>query len=122
MSKKIKVGSKVVIVDSGNTYTTFDRKFKELKFNNTDINREIPNGTICEVFAVTTHDGDISENLFAVQDQSGNQALVGKRGLQLVITKELNTDDKFDLLRDFCEDLELDITSDQIFKYLLRSL
>ena len=122
MSKKIKVGSKVVIVDSGNTYTTFDRKFKELKFNNTDINREIPNGTICEVFAVTTHDGDISENLFAVQHQSGNQALVGKRGLQLVITKELNTDDKFDLLKDFCEDLELNITSDQIFKYLLRSL
>jgi len=118
---KIKVGSKVVVVDNGRTYTTYKDKFKELGFKNTEKNDFIPKGTICEVFAVTKHSPNSETIVVAIEDQSGNQALIGSKGVKLVTEfKEFNTDDKFDLLKDFCNEFDLDITSEDIFKYLLR--
>ena len=120
MKNRIKVGSKVVIKDSGNTYTTYGKKFEELNFNDTMLNQEIPNGTICEVFAVTQHSFDSETILVAVQDFSGKQALISLSGVSPVEVS--STDDKFDLLKDFCDEFDLDITSEDIFKYLLRNL
>jgi len=120
MWKKIKVGSKVVVVDSGRTYTTYAQKFEELGFKNTEKNDFIPKGTICKVFAITQHSPKSETIVVAIEDQSGNQALIGLAGLEKLVEKEFTADDKFDLLKDFCDELDLDITSEQIFKYLLR--
>jgi len=119
---QIKVGSKVVVVDSGRTYTTYSQKFEELGFRNTKLNEEIPNGTICEVFAITQHSPESETIVVAIQDQTGNQALVGLAGLEKLGQEKLTGEEKFDLLKDFCDELELDVTTEEIFKYLLRKL
>jgi hypothetical protein len=119
---QIKVGSKVVVVDCGRTYTTYGGKFEELGFTNTKLNEEIPNGTICEVFAVAQHSPGSETIVVAIQDRSGNQALIGAAGLEKLIREEFTEEDKFDLLKDFCHELELDVTTEEIFKYLLRKL
>ena len=119
-NRGIKVGSKVVVVDSGRTYTTYTQKFEELGFSNTKRNEFIPKGTICKVFAITQHSPNSETIVVAIEDQSGNQALIGLAGLEKLVEKEFTTDDKFDLLKDFCDESDLDITSEDIFKYLLR--
>jgi hypothetical protein len=58
----------------------------------------------------------------AVEDQNGRQALIGLAGVENLIQEEFTAEDKFDLLKDFCDALDLDITSEQIFKYLLKKL
>jgi hypothetical protein len=120
MWKKIKVGSKVVVVDSGRTYETYAKKFEELGFRNTKRNDFIAKGTICKVFAITQHSPESETIVVAIEDQSGNQALMGLAGVEKLIQKEFTAEDKFDLLKDFSDELDLDITSEQIFKYLLR--
>ena len=116
--RKVKVGSKVVVVDCGRTYETYKDKFKELGFKNTEKNEFIPKGTICKVFAITQHSPESETIVVAVETQSGKQALMGLAGVKIV--KEFDTDNKFDLLKDFCDEFDLDITSEDIFKYLLR--
>ena len=119
---KIKVGSKVVVVDDGRTYTTYEKKFKELGFKDTKKNDFIQNGMICEVFAIARHSAESQTTVVAIESQSGKQALIGLAGLEPFIEEEFTTGDKFDLLRDFCDQLNLNITSEQIFKYLLKKL
>ena len=119
---QIKVGSKVVVVESGRTYTTYSEKFKELGFRNTKENEEIPEGTICEVFAVAQHSPGSETIMVAIQDQRGHQALIGLVGVEKLVREDFTAEDKFDLLKDFCDELDLDITSEQIFKYLLSKL
>ena len=119
---EIKVGSKVVVVDSGRTYSTYTQKFEELGFRNTKVNEEIPNGTICEVFAITQHSTESETIVVAIQDQTGNQALVGLVGLEKLVREDFTAGDKFDLLKDFCDELELDVTTDEVFRYLLKKL
>jgi hypothetical protein len=121
-NRKIKVGSKVVVVDSGRTYTTYARKFEELGFRDTERNESIPKGTICEVFAIAQHSPECETIVVAVEDQNGRQALIGLAGVENLIQQEFPAEDKFDLLKDFCDELDLDITSEQIFKYLLKKL
>jgi hypothetical protein len=119
---QIKVGSKVVVVDSGRTYPTYSQKFEELGFRDTKKNEEIPEGTICEVFAIAQHSPGSETIVVAIEDQRGHQALIGLVGVKKLVEEEFTAEDKFDLLKDFCDELDLGITSEQIFKYLLRKL
>ena len=121
-NRGIKVGSKVVVVDSGRTYTTYTKKFQELGFRDTERNPGVPKGTICEVFAIAQHSAESETIVVAIEDQNGNQALIGLAGIENLIQEEFTAEDRFDLLKDFCDELDLDITSEQIFKYLLKKL
>jgi hypothetical protein len=119
---QIKVGSKVVVVDSGRTYTTYGAKFEELGFKNTEKNLQIPEGTICEVFAITQHSPGSETIVVAIEDQRGHQALMGLVGVKKLVREDFTAGDKFDLLKDFCDELELDVTTDEVFRYLLKKL
>jgi hypothetical protein len=117
-NSKIKVGSKVVITNPGRTYTTYDDMFRLLGFKNTEHNEAFLVGMQGTVFAVENHLNWPNDTLYAVQDAQGNQCLINVDGIDLVSDPE----DQFDVIKAFCTDMKLDITSEDIYKYLLRKL
>jgi len=117
-NSKIKVGSKVVITNPGRTYTTYDDMFRLLGFKNTEHNGAFLVGMQGTVFAVENHLSFSEYALCAVSDAQGNQCLINVEGVDLVC----NPEDQFDVIKAFCTDMKLDITSEDIYKYLLRKL
>ena len=117
-NSKIKVGSKVVITNPGRTYTTYDQMFRLLGFKNTGHNEAFLVGMQGTVFAVEKHLSHYNDIVCAVQDAQGNQCLINVEGVNLVT----DPTDEFDVIKAFCTDMKLDITSEDIYKYLLRKL
>ena len=120
--EKFKVGDKVQIVDSGRTYTTYDRMFKKLGFNNIEKNEFFQPGLVAEVFAIGEHESQ-GTTLLALQAQDGSQCLISTCGVVKVVSG-LTSDDKFDIIRQFCDEVlsAQDISDKVIFKYLLNKV
>ena len=118
--KNFKVGDKVVVVQSGNTYTTYDRMFVKMQFKDQKCNPGFENGMTATVFAVDFHD-DTNKPLVGLQAQDGKQALMGFDGIELLSTQPTSID-KFDIIRQFCDEVlgSQDIADRTIFKYLLE--
>jgi hypothetical protein len=117
-NSKIKVGSKVVITNPGRTYTTYNQMFRSLGFRNTEQNDAFLVGMQGTVFAVANHLTFPGYILCAIQDAQGNQCLMNVEGVDLIS----DPTDEFDVIKAFCTDMKLDITSEDIYKYLLRKL
>jgi len=120
--EKFKVGDKVQIVDSGRTYTTYDRMFKKLGFKNIHKNEFFQPGLVAEVFAVGEHESQ-GTTLLALQAQDGSQCLMSTLGVVKVISGP-TSDDKFDIIRQFCDEVlsSQEIDDKVIFKYLLNKV
>ena len=120
--EKFKVGDKVQIVDSGRTYTTYERMFKKMGFRDTDKNEFFQPGLVAEVFAVGEHESQ-STTLLALQAQDGSQCLMSTLGVVKVVSGP-TSDDKFDIIRQFCDEVlgSQDISDKVIFKYLLNKV
>jgi hypothetical protein len=117
-NSKIKIGSKVVITDPGRTYTTYSDMFRSLGFKNTEYNEAFLVGMQGTVFAVEKHLSHYNDIVCAVSDAQGNQCLINVEGVDLIS----DPTDEFDVIKQFCTDMKLDITSEDIYKYLLRKL
>jgi hypothetical protein len=120
--EKFKVGDKVQIVDSGRTYTTYDRMFKKLGFKNIHKNEFFQPGLVAEVFAIGEHES-INVTLLALQAQDGSQCLISTPGVVKVVTTP-TSDDKFNIIREFCDEVlsAQGISDKDIFKYLLNKV
>jgi hypothetical protein len=116
---KFKVGDKVQVINSGNTYETYKAMFERLGFNNTVVNESFQQGLVAEVFAIVEHDS-LDVTLLALQAQDGSQCLISTSGVVKVITTS-SPEDKFDIIRQFCDDVlsSQEIEDKVIFKYLL---
>ena len=78
----ISKGVAVCVTDSGETYTSYKDKFKELLFKDKERNDSWSNGTEGVVFGITTaSDGRV---IFAVRRSSGRECLIGAEGIRLV--------------------------------------
>ncbi len=88
---KFKVGDKVKITNPGRTYSTYDRMFRKLKFNNTEKNPSWREGTIGVIFAMDNHESS-KELLLAVRSLKSNsdgdvdECLINVNGVTRVIT------------------------------------
>lgn len=120
--EKFKVGDKVQIVDSGRTYTTYDRMFKKLGFRDKHKNEFFQPGLVAEVFAIGEHESQ-GTTLLALQAQDGSQCLISTKGVVKVVSGP-TSDDKFDIIRQFCDEVlgSQDISDKVIFKYLLNKV
>ena len=120
MKNQIKVGSKVCITNNGYTCSTYGDMFKKMNFKNKRINNGLENGTICTVFGIESPPQfpGKDDKVYGIRDGYGREALMKEKGLILIHQTQSNED--FDKLKAFCVEMELDITSEDIFKYLLR--
>ena len=118
MKREIEVGSKVVVVNNGRTFTTYSNMFLKMGFKNTDYNDLFENGTECIVFAKQYQD-DESRTICGIRDEKGNESLINIEGLEL-LSPPTTLEEKFDIINEFCEEMEVKITQKDIFKYLLR--
>ena len=116
---KFKVGDTVLVENSGNTYTSYDKMFNKLGFRNTVINGTFDKGQTAVVFAVEKHP-DSGITLLALEKADGAQSLVGAEGVTKVISAPSQLD-KFDIIREFCDSnlVDANISDKQIFVYLL---
>ena len=120
--EKFKVGDKVQVVDSGRTYTTYERMFKKMGFRDTKKNEFFQQGLIATVFAVGEHESQ-DVTLLALEAQNGTQCLMSSKGVVKVITTP-SSDDKFDIIREFCDEVldSHNISDKDIYKYLLKKV
>ena len=121
--EKFKVGDKVQIVDTGRTYTTYERMFKKMGFRDTKKNEFFQQGLIATVFAVGDHETDSDITLLGLEAQNGTQCLMSSKGVVKVITTP-TSDDKFDIIREFCDEVldSHNISDKDIYKYLLKKV
>ena len=121
--EKFKVGDKVQIVDTGRTYTTYERMFKKMGFRDTKKNEFFQQGLIATVFAVGDHETDSDITLLGLESQNGTQCLMSSKGVVKVITTP-TSDDKFDIIREFCDEVldSHNISDKDIYKYLLKKV
>lgn len=75
-----KIGERVKIVNSGNAYTSYSEKFKELGFRS-ERNNYCSTDEIGTIFGLTTHDRYSKDVLVAVNLESGRQVLIGIEGI-----------------------------------------
>jgi len=117
----VKVGDKVLVVKPGYTYSSFDRMFTKLGFNNTEINEEFERGLIATVFAVEVHPTFSDTTLLALEAQDGSQCLMDTKGV-VKISTEISSDEEFDIIRQFCDEVlsSQGISDKDIFKHLLK--
>ena len=120
--EKFKVGDKVQVINSGNTYETYKAMFERLGFNNTVVNRAFTQGLVAEVFAIGEHDS-LDVTLLALQAQDGSQCLISTQGVVKVVSGP-TSDDKFEIIREFCDEVlgAQGISDKDIFKYLLNKV
>jgi len=90
---KFKIGDRVVVVNEGKGYTTYDTIFKHLGFRNIVWNDCIREGQVATVFGLAKH-LNTGEELIAIEDSQGNQALIGRDGLRLSRLCEVKSIDK----------------------------
>jgi hypothetical protein len=125
-NSEIKVGSKVVITDPGETYSAYHDMFKLLGFKDTGYNDSFSEGTVGTVFAIENKSKFLNVILCAVEDKNGNQCLIDAEGVKIISDPEVDLvvdpEVKFDVIKAFCTDMKLDVTSEDIYKYLLRKL
>ena len=121
--EKFKAGDKVQIVDTGRTYTTYERMFKKMGFRDTKKNEFFQQGLIATVFAVGDHETDSDITLLGLEAQNGTQCLMSSKGVVKVITTP-TSDDKFDIIREFCDEVldSHNISDKDIYKYLLKKV
>ena len=118
--KKFKIGDKVEVADSGNTYTTYKRMFEKMGFRDTKKNEFFPKGLIATVFAVSDHETDSDITLLGLEASDGSQCLMSTKGVVKIVSRPYS-DDKFDIIRQFCDEVldSQDISDKDIYKYLL---
>jgi hypothetical protein len=75
---KIKKGDFLVVKDTGLMYTTYREMFKDLKFKNIELNRNINDGEIVAVFNIGKHK-EQKIKLYAVTTFDGRQGLFSKK-------------------------------------------
>lgn len=82
------VGSKVIIVNNGKTYSTYKEKFVELGFKNVTKEKDPElDGTLDSIFTVTAftrHGSDSRWILVAIKDDNANEYLIEKDGLRAI--------------------------------------
>lgn len=80
---KFQVGQLVKVKNNGETYCSYSTVFKELGFNNTEVNNSFKNGTVGQIFAITKHTNirGHEEYLCALVDEHGNECLIGENGI-----------------------------------------
>ena len=122
MKNKIEVGSKVIVSNNGNTYSTYSNMFIKMNFKNQRVNGALENGKICTVFGIESPFEDKKDLLYGIRDEYGREALMSEKGLMLFgLSPKTQSDEDFEKLKSFCVEMELDVTSEDIFKYLLRT-
>lgn len=75
------IGDIVVVVDPGETYSSYKKIFEKLNLKNKIENPSFSKGTIAQVFAYTAHEAR-SDVLFAIRDNNDNECVVGQKGLR----------------------------------------
>jgi len=83
------VGEYIRVTNKGNSYDTFTKMFKELNFKNIE-EKDLPtNGTVGKIFAVKEHPVFPDTIMYAFITESGEEYLIGSKGVQKLTTEEL---------------------------------
>ena len=84
---QFKVGDILEVIEEGAVYPSYDRMFEEMGFADTEENEGHDHGTMVQVFAVDHHP-DFEDNLYAVRDVDGKEALYAEYGLKRIEFKK----------------------------------
>jgi hypothetical protein len=82
------VGDFVKIVSSGCTYSTYDRMFKKMGFNNTKSNESWDDGDVGQIFAIDNHP-DFGGFIYALVDKDGRECLMSEAGINKFVIKRI---------------------------------
>lgn len=88
MKKEFKVGDVLQVKRPGAVYSTYDKMFQRMGFLDTITNEGFEENTIVQVFNTDYHP-DFGNQMCAVRDMNGNEALYGREGLEEIMFKRL---------------------------------
>lgn len=77
------IGDRVMITNSGATYSTWSAMFKRLGFKNLE-NNSLPKKTEAIIFGIAPHDTESKITLLAIRDENGGESLIGSKGVKLI--------------------------------------
>jgi hypothetical protein len=120
--EKFKVGDTVQVLIPGNTYTSYDAKFRELGFTNTVENQSFAQNAIAKVFVVSEH-GDSGLPLLGLHAPDGSQCLISAKAVvKVIIQPSSDKVEMFDILREFCDTAlsSHNVSDRDIYVYLLQ--
>ena len=84
MNNKFKIGQRVVVVDDGKTYSTYEEMAKLMGLENWKKENELPNGSEAVIVNVKPHISWSNEILYGIQIDNGKQVIIHEDGLELV--------------------------------------
>lgn len=91
--KNFKVGDKVIITDSGESYTTYSDMFEKMGFSDTKRNGGWENGEEGIVFAVEQHP-TYANIILALRHLDGRECLIGEKGVRLIDGSSISIHDQ----------------------------
>jgi hypothetical protein len=83
---RFKVGDILQVKDPGSVYSIYGHMFQSMGFINTEVNHGFAENTIVQVFCIDYHPHQRNQ-LCAVRDMRGNEALYDADGLQEIVFK-----------------------------------
>ena len=83
MNFKFNIGDKVVVVNNGKTYTTYDTMFRKLNFKDKAYNPTFHHGTEGTVFARDV--SKIGDLIYGIRTQAGDECLIEEAGIEKVL-------------------------------------
>jgi hypothetical protein len=84
MNNKFKIGQRVVVVNDGKTYPTYEEMAKLMGLENWKKGNEFTNSTTAVIVNVKPHISWPNEILYGIQIDNGKQAIIHEDGLELV--------------------------------------
>lgn len=87
----MRIGDKVKIINDGCLYTSYDKKFRELKFNNKLVNfldNQHFGNEVYTIFAEGFADKFKTVPIYGIQSSRGSQVLIGISGIALIEKKK----------------------------------
>lgn len=84
------IGDIVVVVDSGQTYSTYKKMFGWFGLKNKDHNPEFANKTIAKVINFREHESQSYEICVFIKDSKDNECVIEQKGLRLATIEEVS--------------------------------
>lgn len=84
------IGDIVVVVDSGQTYSTYKKMFEWFNLKNKEYNSELVNKTIAKVINFRTHEIRDYETCIFIKDSKDNECVIEQKGLRLATIEEVS--------------------------------
>jgi hypothetical protein len=85
---KYLIGRKIIVVDDGQLYSSYEEMADKFKFKNWVQDNHIRNGVVGKVVNVSAHGDDPYEIILGVVSDKGGEFLIGVRGVEEIETEE----------------------------------